>query len=265
VSASPPGQRLVFVGGLHRSGTTLLADVLGEHPEISALSGTGVEEDEGQHVQAVYPPARTYGGAGRFARDPAAHLTESSPLVSPQNARLVRESWTPYWDTGRRLLVEKSPPNLIRGRFLQALYPDASFVFLVRHPVAVSLATRKWRRRTPFVRLMEHWFIAHELIRRDLPFLGHVHVLKYEQLVRSPEPTLGALGTFLGLSTPLNASAVEVSHSSRYASQWQREQTSPNPWVRYRAARCVRQFGERAHTFGYDMVDLDVCDPFPSE
>ena len=44
------GERLVFIGGLHRSGTTPLADALAQHPDISGLSGTGAPHDEGQHL-----------------------------------------------------------------------------------------------------------------------------------------------------------------------------------------------------------------------
>jgi len=54
--------RLVFVGGLHRSGTTPLTRCLAAHSQISGFEGTGVEEDEGQHLQTVYPPARAHGG-----------------------------------------------------------------------------------------------------------------------------------------------------------------------------------------------------------
>ena len=63
-----PGHLLVFVGGLHRSGTTPLARALSAHPDISGFSNTGVPEDEGQHLQDVYPPAYVLGGPGRFAR-----------------------------------------------------------------------------------------------------------------------------------------------------------------------------------------------------
>ena len=116
-------RRLVFVAGLHRSGTTPLARLLAAHPEISGFDGTGVKEDEGQHLQDVYPSARRYGGAGRFALDPRSHLTEESPLATPENATRLARQWSQHWDLDRRLLLEKSPPNLVMTRFLQA-HPD---------------------------------------------------------------------------------------------------------------------------------------------
>ena len=68
--------RFVFLAGLHRSGTTLLARLLAAHPDISGLSGTGVPADEGQHLQSVYPAAKVYGGPGRFgfAPESGSHL-----------------------------------------------------------------------------------------------------------------------------------------------------------------------------------------------
>src|SRR5262245_57774566 len=85
--------RLVVVAGLHRSGTTPLARLLSAHPEVSGFADTGVKEDEGQHLQDVYPSARQYGGAGRFGMDPRSHLTESSPLVTPENAQRLLGQW----------------------------------------------------------------------------------------------------------------------------------------------------------------------------
>jgi len=45
----------LFVRGLHHSGTTLLAKLLALHPAVAPLSNGGRYEDEGQHLQEVYP------------------------------------------------------------------------------------------------------------------------------------------------------------------------------------------------------------------
>ena len=65
-SASPGERRLLFVGGLHRSGTSLVHRCLTRHPEVTGFSDTGVPEDEGQHLQTLYAPAYAHGGPGRF-------------------------------------------------------------------------------------------------------------------------------------------------------------------------------------------------------
>ena len=74
--------RLLFIGGLHRSGTSLVHRCISSHPQVAGFHDTGVLEDEGQYLQGVYPIGQAHGGPGRFALDPRCHLTETSPLVS---------------------------------------------------------------------------------------------------------------------------------------------------------------------------------------
>lgn len=61
-------------------------------------------------MQTVYRAALAYGGCGHFARAADAHLTESSPLVNPDNASQLLRELQPYWDLSRMYLPEKSPP-----------------------------------------------------------------------------------------------------------------------------------------------------------
>jgi hypothetical protein len=214
--------RHVFVGGLHRSATTLLGKVLAQHPEISGLENTGVIEDEGQLLQSVFPTDMAHGGPGRFAFDPGAHLTEASPLAGEAQAAAVRKAWSPYWNLDRPVLLEKSPPNLIRSRYLQALFPNSWFIFIIRHPVAASLATHKWS-GTGIHSLIHHWLVAHDLLRTDLPFLKRSIVISYEALLARPAETLATLRQFLELAPFEFDANLRADGNQRYHDRWRAE------------------------------------------
>jgi Sulfotransferase family len=215
------GRQFVFLAGLHRSGTTLLARLVAAHPEISGFSNTGTPADEGQHLQSVYPKDYEYGRPGRFGFAPEMHLTETSALVSEENRRTLFEEWSPHWDLSRRFLLEKSPPNLLKTRFLQALYPGSAFVVIVRHPIAVSIPTARWRGTRRYDRMFEHWLRCHELFEADRKHLERVRVLTYEELVRDPEGVLRGIFEFLGLDPIAPSEPVETEANERYFRQWQ--------------------------------------------
>lgn len=265
---APDGSRMVFVGGLHRSGTTPLTRVLAAHPSVSGFQNTGATEDEGQHLQSVYPPAAKYGGPGRFAFSPEAHLTEESVLATPESAERMWNAWAPYWDCSRDLLVEKSPPNLIMGRFLQSVFPGSSLVVVLRHPVVVSLSTVKWRRvasRHPWRHasvstMIRHWFAAHDLLSQDASHLARLHVLKYEDLLEEPKQQLAGIQHFLGLAEPFSSDLLRAGHSQQYEKRW----TSMSEGLLGRATRrrIERDFADGAARFGYDISELSVRKPW---
>jgi Sulfotransferase family len=254
--------RLVFIGGLHRSGTTPLARCLAAHPQVSGFAGTGVEEDEGQHLQTVYPAARVHGGPGRFALRPAAHLTESSPLLTPDTGARLLDQWRPHWDLSKPVLLEKSPPNLIMARFLQAAIPSSHFVMVVRHPAIVSLSTRKWARTRSLGALLDHWFQAHRLFEEDAAHLRRLLVVKYEHLVASPARVLAEIGEFLGLEGEVPGDGIDHRRSAGYERHW-REREADGYWRRKRHRALCRRYELAANHFGYSLLDLDRADPFP--
>ena len=242
--------KFIFLCGLHRSGTSPLFRLLREHPEISGFRDTGVPEEEGQHLQNVFLPASAYGGPGQFGFTDEAHLTEKSALISDENRERLFAQWARYWDVSKPYLMEKSPPNLIRTRFLQALFPESYFVVLYRHPIAASFATRKWSSNSLEL-LFEHWVRCHALFEEDRPYLRRVHVLKYENLIRDTSGEITKICEFVGLPghccSPLNREG-----NSTYFAMWQDFMSgSANP----EAGHIVSKYESEVRRHGYSLVD----------
>jgi hypothetical protein len=248
-----PEHQFIFVGGLHRSGTTLLGRLLAEHPQISGFRDTGIYADEGQHVQSVYPADPELGGPGRFGFNSNSFLDERSPLVSPENAEKLFRQWSLYWDLQKPFLLEKSPQNLVQTRFLQALFPNSTLIIIMRHPIPVSYATKKWS-HTRIHSLIEHWLVCYERFESDRPYLNRVLVLRYENLIADPRGTLDRIYEFLGLETAAIASdKIRQGVNDRYFNWWGDRH---NPMKFLYTQYIINRFESRVNHFGYSLRQL---------
>jgi hypothetical protein len=247
-------RRYVFVCGLHRSGTSLLGRNIARLENCTAFMDTGATEDEGQFLQNVYPTSKVYGGAGRFGFDPRAHLTETSPLRTPENALKLRQSWERYWDRSKAICVEKTPGNLLKTRFLQAMFPESYFIVIRRHPISVSIANQKWRSDLSAIhKLFEHWLHCHRLFDEDKKHLKHVYELSYEDYVRDPGKYHGEIAAFIGSRVPEDLMEQVVgAYNQKYFSRWS-ELLNKSPlkgYYRFVAARYEPMFAK----YGYSLT-----------
>ncbi len=246
--------KYVFVCGLHRSGTTALARDIAKFKDCTALANTGVTMDEGEHLQDVYPRDYTCGGPGRFGFNPATHLTEASPLLTPANAAKILRSWEPYWDSSKTIRIEKTPGNLLMTRFLQAAFPPAYFVVIQRHPVAVSLATQKWSAGARPHNLFDHWLWCHKLFDEDKKHLARVYEIRYEDYVQDPGKSLREIAAFMGTEpSPSQENQADGSHNSRYLTQWHDKLQKSPLRIYYRSV--ARVYEKRFEPYGYSVVD----------
>lgn len=290
---------MLFIGGLQRSGTTLLGRSLAEHPLVAGLHQTGTDEDEGQFVQDVYLDDhimghrgnRTQGRVARWAYHPEAHLTEQDAHRTPDAATRLTAAWSPYvTDPTAPYLVEKSPSNMTRFRFLQEAFPDAGFVLITRHPIIQALAIRKWSPRSAQIGLdlspiIDHWFTAMDIAREDASKISNLRVVAYENLIREPATVLRGIQVFFGLPPQEVRAEHFRDESAKYTKYWTRVSDGKpidssmllNPRASGRSAvprflerhlaprfgpgnlrRIRAQYGSRFSEYGYSLDDLDT-------
>lgn len=242
-------KKFIFLTGLHRSGTSLLHEIMRAHTEITGFSGTGVPQDEGQHLQDIFLPAKAFGGPGKFVFDPRSCMDETHELATPEIAERIFEQWSRYLDLSCDYVIEKSPPNVVRARFFQKLFPDSRFIAILRHPLAVSYATKKWA-KTSIPSLLDHALTAYEIMFRDMEFLDSTYVLKYEDFVVAPQKTVDEIFAHLGLEPVQVTHQIRTDINDKYFRMWERDRK--NPFKRL-FSKVPPEYEARANRFGYSI------------
>ncbi len=214
----------IFIAGHHKSGTTLLQKIICEHPLISGISQTDVPRNEGQWLQSVYETALFYGGPGKYIYDIRSYMNEHHVLATEKSAKTIRKQWESFYDPKCKYYVEKSPPNLIRTRFLQKLFPNSKFIVILRHPLVISYATQKWR-KVSIKSLLEHSLKGYEIFIKDIPYLKSVYVLRYEDLVSQPQNEVDRIYDFLGLESKGVRHTINTNSNDIYFSVYRKDRS----------------------------------------
>ena len=185
----------LFVLGLNNSGTTLLVDLLKTHPTMRWLP------NEGQYLTGALPLPRTFAVPRKFSRRlDVFHWTEDA---DPAPALRVQYDWAYYYQRRPGILLEKSPPNALRSRWLQQNFRPSRFVTIIRHPYAVCEGIRR-RDGHSLEEAALHWVAANECMLADVEHLQDCLCLRYEDFCRQPAEHLDKLENFLGLDMPID-------------------------------------------------------------
>ena len=105
--------------------------------------------------------------------------------------------------TDKRYFLDKTPAYSLVLPFLTKLYPEAHYVVLTRHPLAImssyanSFFDGDWHGANEFNPIVNRYVPAIARLLRDPT--EHVLHVRYEQLVREPETELSRVFAFLDL------------------------------------------------------------------
>lgn len=221
-------KKFIFVCGLHRSGTSLFTKIMQNDPDISGFENSGVLKDEGQYLQTVYLTERDLGWPGSFGFADEAHMTENSRLVSEHSRHKIYRQWSNYWDVEKACLIEKTPANLLKTRFLQALFPNSYFITIRRNPIATCMATRKWSKSSMRV-LIKHWLQCYDIWDEDKKHLKNYIEIQYEDFMVNPEKILESVCALCELENTEQLKAalenyrLSSSVNDKYFAEWKKE------------------------------------------
>jgi len=198
------GERLIFVGGPPRSGTTLVQNMLDCHGEIYG-------GPEFLHLpDIVRVRAKLHASIARKWID----LICSYEQVDRLTAAWIEAFLLPLADAqNTRWLSEKTPENVLVFPELIALFPKARFLFVVRDPravvaslLAVGARARAKKLRPPYFTkdLTAAMSYTRTCLERGFTAVDaapeRVYTMVYERLVRAPQQETQAICAFLGLA-----------------------------------------------------------------
>ncbi len=206
-------------------------------------------------MQSVFSQASHYGGAGKFGFNPEAHLTEKSQLISEGNREKLFSEWVKYWDPGKPYLLEQSPPDIIRTRFFQEIFPESYFIVIKRHPVPVSFETRRAMggNKAAIYSLIKHWVVVHEVFTEDKKYLKNVFILKYEDFVKDPHGFLGKIYSFLGVHHHDTVQEILSNRNAESFMKWNEQRR--NIFFRYYFDFIIKKFDSRVNKLGYSLYE----------
>ncbi|HEY6712446.1 MAG TPA: sulfotransferase [Rubrobacter sp.] len=214
----------VFIVGCPRSGTTLLRRLVDTHPHIAIIH-------QSRFIPNFFERRRGLTPQGLVTTKLVDRLLEARGVKNLETSREMLESLVEAGEpvsystfvTGvfdlygkgqaKRLVGDKTPAYVRRIPTLNALWPEARFVHLIRDGRDVCLSAINWRKADhalgrfstwgvdPITTAAVWWEWHVRLGREDGGSLAPnlYHEVRYEALVSVPEETCAALCDFLGL------------------------------------------------------------------
>lgn len=228
-------ERLVFIVGMPRSGTTLTEQVLAAHPDCV---GVGETHRMGKLANDFH---RTYSTVESVPKLLANAKQGELRARGEENVRFFQAITEGGWQRA----VEKTPFNYESMGYIHLVHPNARFIHLRRHPADsfISSFQNRMNQKNDYAfdqiayleryiakeRMMAHW---------KLCFPEKILEVKYEEFVSDPESHVRQMLEFVGL--PWNDACMKFFERQTMVRTFSRDQvrqsfytSSVNRWKNY--------------------------------
>lgn len=194
-------KKWVFILGCYNSGTTLLAELLSQHPQLTVLP------DEGVMLTNQLKRPEDFGWRRMWWK--CAMMIKSADLsLNIKSAQVIKRHWAFFIPLKSQIVVEKSIANILRIRFLQRYFADAYFIHIRRNPYAVAegiqrkaqptgAQAQKYGARYPLELCIQQWVASQTVFENEKSKIRNLFDSTYEEFTANPQEWANQICDFL--------------------------------------------------------------------
>lgn len=258
----PSGAAPVFILGFPRSGTTLLDRILSGHPQVQVIEEQPILEHVFERLDRM----------GRKDPDSWSNIAAEQIVELRDEYLAARARYSDGAETGS-IWIDKMPLRSIDAGLVYRLFPDARFIFALRHPcdVVLSCLMQNLELNDAMINFCDLGDAANlydevmslwEQYERLLPL--RVHYIRYEDVVEDTEKQARDVISFLGLDWHDSVlDHTKTARTKRILTPSYTQVTQPiyrdakYRWLRYRRelAPVLSRLKTHAERFGYGSLE----------
>ena len=193
-------KKWIFIVGCYNSGTTLLNQIMADHPQISGLP------DEGVMLTNKLVKPEDFGWR-RMWHKCEREIERAVP--DSTNSSTIKRHWSHFYED-KEFLVEKSISNTCRIPFFEENFSPIYFIHIVRNGYAVAEGIRrkaeiiqgnpyKDLKKYPIKLCIEQWVRSLEVVELQKNRLKNFTEISYESMTENPAEVLQQITDFLGV------------------------------------------------------------------
>ncbi len=202
----------VFIIGSYNSGTTILKDILGMHPDISVTPKEGVTLTSYLSRPDDYGYFRLTHLSKEFRKD----LQNETYNFEYDK---IKKDWSRLLNPNAQYYLDKSITNSYRIKFLNKFSQNVKFVVVVRNPLSSIPSHQKksyfiennLKEKIDLETSTKEWLSINQSILQSLSKCNF-HIVQYESLCKHPKQTIGAILDFVGVEDVFQYDSLSVAY-----------------------------------------------------